>query len=165
MLSSESYVFDPRPDFPLVSTAKRYWKAGSSHDPNGVTLIFTHGTGFHKEQWEPTIEELYRRAGVPIREVWAIDAPNHGDAALLNYETLKWGYQRVCEDTILTLGSLLDVTFISVRWGDYGRSVHAFLTGLGTGVNVDFSKRRLVGIGHSMGAVALCVTLCLECNR
>ena len=32
-----------------------------------------------------------------------------------------------------------------------------FLTGLGTGVDVDFSGRNLVGIGHSLGAVALYV--------
>ncbi|KAF9037381.1 alpha/beta-hydrolase [Hymenopellis radicata] len=146
MLSSESYIFDPRPDFPLVSTAKRYWQASSPYvdDPNAVTLIFTHGTGFHKEQWEPTIDELYRRGGLNIREVWTLDAPNHGDSALLNYDTLKWGYQHV------------------FRWGDYGRSVHAFLTGLGTGVNVDFSKRRLVGIGHSMGAVALLLSMTFQ---
>ncbi|OBZ66908.1 hypothetical protein A0H81_13258 [Grifola frondosa] len=33
--------------------------------------------------------------------------------------------------------------------------MHIFLTGLGTGVNVDFSRRNLVGIGHSMGATAV----------
>ena len=33
-----------------------------------------------------------------------------------------------------------------------------FLTGQGTGVQVDFSKRKLVGMGHSMGAVCLYVS-------
>ena len=46
---------------------------------------------------------------------------------------------------------------IIVGWEEYARTLHAFLTGLGTGVDVDFSTRRLVGIGHSMGAVCLCV--------
>lgn len=30
-----------------------------------------------------------------------------------------------------------------------------FLGGFGKGVNVDFSKHKLVGVGHSMGAVSL----------
>lgn len=44
-----------------------------------------------------------------------------------------------------------------VPWEDYARSIHLFLSGLGTGVDVDFTGHRLVGIGHSMGAVSLCV--------
>ena len=44
-----------------------------------------------------------------------------------------------------------------VPWGEYARSVHDFLTGQGKGIPVDFSSRKLVGIGHSMGAVALYV--------
>jgi hypothetical protein len=54
-----------------------------------------------------------------------------------------------CHDTII----------ITVPWEEYGRVIHAFLTGFGTGVDVDFSTRRLVGIGHSMGAVGLYVHL------
>ena len=46
---------------------------------------------------------------------------------------------------------------LPVSWEDYARSVHAFLAGLGSGVDVDFSKRNLVAVGHSMGAVAMCV--------
>lgn len=42
-----------------------------------------------------------------------------------------------------------------VGWEEYGRSVHAFLAGLGTGIPVDFNTRNLVGVGHSMGGVAL----------
>lgn len=42
-----------------------------------------------------------------------------------------------------------------VSWEEYARSVHSFLAGLGKGIPVDFSTRSLVGIGHSMGGVAL----------
>ncbi|KAK0451576.1 Alpha/beta hydrolase fold-1 [Armillaria borealis] len=146
-LSSQSYVFDPRPSYPLVSTLKRYWKPSSPfhEDNDALTLIFAHGTGFHKEQWEPTIEDLFAcietRGGLKIREVWSIDASNHGDAAILNEEVLQWGYEE---------------TF---RWEEYARSIHALLMGLGTGVDVDFTSRRLVGIGHSMGAVSLLLSL------
>lgn len=98
-LKFESYVFDPRPRYPLVTTAKRYWHPQFySEDPDASTLIFAHGTGFHKEQWEPTLEYLYdissRNGGMKIREAWSIDCPNHGDAVVLNEEELSWGYRQ-----------------------------------------------------------------------
>ena len=45
--------------------------------------------------------------------------------------------------------------YLSVSWEEYARSIHAVLTSLGTGIDVNFSSRRLVGIGHSMGAISL----------
>ncbi|PSR72142.1 hypothetical protein PHLCEN_2v11990 [Hermanssonia centrifuga] len=127
----------------LPITAKRYWNAEYyPDDPEAVTLICTHGTGFHKEHWEPTLEHLYDKLAnsnptIKVRDAWSIDAPNHGDAAVLNEEVLQWGYTSV------------------FGWEEYARSVHAFLTGLGKGVDVDFQSRKLVGIGHSMGAITL----------
>ncbi|KIK62973.1 hypothetical protein GYMLUDRAFT_242057 [Collybiopsis luxurians FD-317 M1] len=154
-LLSETYVFDPRPYYPLLSTVKRYWKPSWTED--GLTLIFAHGTGFHKEQWEPTIDDLLdtidrQHVRVKIREIWSIDAPNHGEAALINEKTLQWGYEP---------------TF---RWEEYGRSMHAFLTGRGRTLlgsrldgevvkNFDFTSHTLVGVGHSMGAVSLLLAL------
>lgn len=103
-VTTESYAFDPRPNYPLFVTAKRYWKPSSPHvnDPEALTLIFTHGTGFHKEHWEPTIDDLYSLIGddrpdfPKVREMWSIDAPNHGDAGILNEKTLQLDYQSVC---------------------------------------------------------------------
>jgi hypothetical protein len=103
--STKSYTFDPRPSYPLLSVVKRYWKPDSPflHDPQALTLVFAHGTSFHKEQWEPTIDDLeaivekHASGSVKIREIWTVDAPNHGDAAELNAETLKLGYEGVCE--------------------------------------------------------------------
>ncbi|KAF8878112.1 Alpha/beta hydrolase fold-1 [Infundibulicybe gibba] len=145
-ISSQSYVFNPQPNYPLLTTAKRYWKEAKSHDPEALTLIFAHGTGFHKEQWEPTIEDLYTIFGdaggvTNIREVWSIDAPNHGDAAVLNEHALQWGYEPI------------------FGWEEYARSLHLLLAGLGTGIDVDFSTHKLVAIGHSMGAVSLALAL------
>lgn len=105
-IGCQSYVFDPRPHYPLVSTVKRYWCLNSPYltDPDAFTLILLHGTNFHKEIWEPTIEDLFSgttKANAPkVRDVWALDAPNHGDAALLNEQTLKWGYE-TCEYIML----------------------------------------------------------------
>lgn len=47
-----------------------------------------------------------------------------------------------------------------VGWEEYARSIHALLTGLGTGIpsSIDFASRTLVGVGHSMGAIALQVS-------
>ncbi|KAJ7608057.1 Alpha/beta hydrolase fold-1 [Mycena polygramma] len=145
-LTSQSYVFDPRPTYPLFLTAKRYWCTSSPHlnDPDAFTLILAHGTGFHKELYEPTIEDLYGLVpadGPKIREVWAIDAPNHGDAAVLNEESLRVGYEPV------------------FGWQEYARGLHAFLAGLGTGVDVDFRTRRLVLVGHSMAATSIVLAL------
>lgn len=108
-LSTQSYVFDPRPHYPLVIPAKRYWKSESPllQDPNALTLIFTHGTGFHKEQWEPTMDDLYELLGnnheVKVREMWAIECPNHGDGGILNEEVLKWGYDPTCKSCCITI--------------------------------------------------------------
>jgi len=147
-IASQSYVFDPRPNYPLLATAKRYWTTNSPHlsDPDAVTLIFAHATGFHKEQWEPTLDDLYtllatNSGSVKVRDMWSIDAPNHGDAAVLNEKALKWGYDPV------------------FGWEEYARVIHAFLTGFGTGVDIDFCSRKLVGIGHSMGAAAFLLSL------
>lgn len=102
---SKLYVFDPRPHFPLRVVAKRYWTEVCMDTPideaqrEAVTLIFTHATGFHKEHWEPTIQRLFEnQRALPFRieDMWSIDAPNHGDAAVLNEDVLAWGY-RICE--------------------------------------------------------------------
>jgi len=51
-----------------------------------------------------------------------------------------------------------------VSWENYSRVTHLILTGLGAfsdgknqPVRVDFTTKRLIGIGHSMGGVSLYV--------
>ena len=101
-MQSKPYVFDARPTFPLLVTARQYWTSDCSRDdPDAVTLVFAHATGFHKEQWEPTLEHLLAhlrdQGSFKVRDAWCIDAPNHGEAAKLNERTLQWGYVPVCE--------------------------------------------------------------------
>jgi hypothetical protein len=102
-LTFESYIFNPRPRLPLLLTAKRYQPSSGSDLEDGFTLIFTHGAGFHKEQWEPTIEHLFELQsknpnGPKIREAWSIDAPNHGEAGVLNEQKLLAGcYDEICK--------------------------------------------------------------------
>ncbi|THU76739.1 hypothetical protein K435DRAFT_570890, partial [Dendrothele bispora CBS 962.96] len=111
-----------------------------------ITLIFAHGTGFHKQHWEPCLEDLYvliseqqRRQGqeeggqgLEIREAWSIDAPNHGDSVVLKRERFGVG---------------LHVSFT------------CSLAGLGTCVDVNFTKHKLVGVGHSMGSIATLLSI------
>jgi len=94
VLVFEEYGFDPRPKFPFVVTMKRY--PNLDDDWNGFTLILLHGNGFPGEVWEPIIERIFatenaKPNGLHIREAWAIDAPNHGDAAALNADLLQSG--------------------------------------------------------------------------
>ncbi|KAF9037740.1 Alpha/beta hydrolase fold-1 [Panaeolus papilionaceus] len=143
-LSTRNYVFDPRPAYPYVSAVKRYWIEGSPYlnDEDAITLVLTHGTGFTKELWEPAIDDLLamnvREGGkIKIREIWAIDSPNHGESAVLNAKEFQKGPNLI------------------FGWEEYGRAVHLFLSGLGTGLDgVTFSKHKLVALGHSMGSVA-----------
>ena len=146
-------MFDPRPNYPLLITANRY---PFSENPGGLTLVFAHGTGFHKEQWEPTIEDLKKLddTGI-IREVWSIEAPNHGDSAILNEEVLRLGYTPICEYGYQRRREKRLMGLL-VGWEEYTRAIHLFLSGFGKGLEgVDFSKHKLVGVGHSMGAVSL----------
>ena len=47
-------------------------------------------------------------------------------------------------------------TLFQVEWEEYGRAIgHFLIAGSARGARVDFSKRNLCGIGHSMGAVSL----------
>ncbi|ETW77082.1 hypothetical protein HETIRDRAFT_327342 [Heterobasidion irregulare TC 32-1] len=147
-LCSESYVFDGRPAYPLLVPAKRYWHPSLSQE-DGLTLILAHGTGFHKEHWEPFLDDLFGLLGTAasiggprlrVREAWAIDAPNHGAGALLNEAVLRFGYEPV------------------FAWDEYALAIHRFLAGHGSGIPVDFARRRLVAVGHSFGAIALVLT-------
>ncbi|KAH7912724.1 Alpha/Beta hydrolase protein [Hygrophoropsis aurantiaca] len=80
----ESHVF-PLPPHSLLCCAHRYVPSTTKSD--GLTLIFTHGLGGHKELWTPTIEKLLQlssNANYALREIWALDFTNHGQAAIHN---------------------------------------------------------------------------------
>lgn len=164
--SVDSFVFDPRPEYPFLVSSKCYRPKQAAKSENGLTLVLAHGTGFHKEQWEATIEELCGvvalNSGVAIREFWAIDSPNHGDSAVLNEKVLRWGYHERCE-CIMTLHFVTTSAKGTsvVGWEEYARTIHLFCTGQGTGLpsREYFKGHNLVGIGHSMGAIAVLLSL------
>lgn len=103
-LFSKPYVLDPDSLYPFFVTAKRYsfTEASSRHesasnpknDRQPLTLVFLHSTSFHKEAWEPTLEDLFHllsENGLEGSEVeaWAVECPNHGCSALLNERMLR----------------------------------------------------------------------------
>lgn len=122
---------------PLKMTCKRYSTDFCS--PEGVTLLFTHCVGAHKEQWEPTIEALFEaQVSKPrshrIREAWSFDWPSHGEGALVNEDILKNRSQ-----------------YISAF--EWVQALVAFLKGPWV------SGHRIVGIGHSAGANSITIPL------
>ncbi|KAF9478000.1 alpha/beta-hydrolase [Pholiota conissans] len=103
-LAIEEYVLDTPKRFGasmqrgLKMAAKCYTRKdiGSlkSGDAEGFTLIFCHGLGSHKEQWEPTLFRLFTMQNTEnpgdcsIREAWAFDWQSHGDSGVLNRSAL-----------------------------------------------------------------------------
>ncbi|KAG6824217.1 hypothetical protein H0H92_007631 [Tricholoma furcatifolium] len=96
VLKSEKFTISTKTrGISLVSTIKRYTRISGSapqaKEPAAV-LVLSHGMGFSKEIWEPVLEDLFRledsvgtRPGaLPIREVWALDFQNHGEAGVRN---------------------------------------------------------------------------------
>ncbi|EIW57941.1 alpha/beta-hydrolase [Trametes versicolor FP-101664 SS1] len=104
-------------------------------NPDGVTALFFHCAGSHKEAWEPTIQYLFLQkdpgTGKPLlREAWAFDMQSHGEASSLNAAQLKK----------LSVGLPVD---------EYADGLKAFaITGALAG-------HRLVGVGHSLGTSAV----------
>ena len=182
-LLAESFVLPP--DIPasgrgerrtgyysLFITAKRYRvrasekKKAFQNDADAITLLALHSTSFSKEVWEPTLEALFQvleernnSTRVKIREVWAVDCPNHGHAGVLNREVLeREAFAPDCE-------YLHWLTTDLVGGGDIGQggcehyamAVHRFLQNAPKIFGIYFSKRKLVGLGHSLGANTLWV--------
>ncbi|KAF8065215.1 Alpha/beta hydrolase fold-1 [Lyophyllum atratum] len=144
----------PRDGYPLITTAKRYWLPeleAMASDPNALTLVLLHSTSFHKETWEPSLERLLKHSAqqgshVKIREAWALDCPNHGEAGHVNEGLLHEPEYRnsfTCEK--------------------YAKAAHRFLSdGPNHEARVDFRRRNLVGIGHSLGGNAMLILQHLE---
>ncbi|KAG6919894.1 hypothetical protein DXG01_015602 [Tephrocybe rancida] len=119
----------------LSVVSKCYTVDESARNTSGITLLFTHCVGSHKEQWEPTIQHMFdiqqlKDEKYRIREAWSFDWQNHGDAAVLNREALKTRPGGV-----------------SVH--EWAHSIAAFASSL------RMKGHRMVAIGHSAGAGAI----------
>ncbi|KZS94481.1 hypothetical protein SISNIDRAFT_453407 [Sistotremastrum niveocremeum HHB9708] len=143
----ETFVVEPRPGYPYHVSGTRYTQEPSKFrgigTKRGLSVIFLHATGLHKETWQPAIECLLRTNGSEsatsaapwIEEAWSIECPNHGQSFLLNAEALRQHYNNEWPLT------------------NYAQAVYEFVTRKPGGH--DIISRNLVGVGHSVGAVTL----------
>ncbi|KAF8072085.1 Alpha/beta hydrolase fold-1 [Lyophyllum atratum] len=136
-LHIESFSFSATGTTKLQSTAKRYTsKAETSED--GLTLLFAHCLGSHKEQWEPTIERIFHLQQSKdrrdrVREAWAFDWQSHGDAAVLNE-------------------GLLNSREDAVSAGEWALALESF-------VKSHLKGHRIVALGHSAGTGAIMMSV------
>ncbi|KAG1817522.1 Alpha/beta hydrolase fold-1 [Suillus subaureus] len=151
-------LLEPDQHYPLYIAAKKYWLPEfEAHwdDEEAVTLVLLHSTSFHKETWQPTLERIFqcssaysRNSSRPlkIKCAWAIDCPNHGVSAAFNDDALRQApFYR---------------NFGCRRYAD---AVHRFMSaGPKFRPMFDFRSQRLVGIGHSLGGVAMTILQNLE---
>ncbi|KNZ80777.1 hypothetical protein J132_04282 [Termitomyces sp. J132] len=126
---------------------KRYTRisgnAVSRNEPAAI-LLLGHGAGFPKEIWEPTIEDLFGMddnvtvtypGALRIREVWALDCQNHGEAAVVNAGTL------VKDPNLINIYDYADA-FASL-----------YNSGLLGPLDPEFDK--VILVGHSAGSVGV----------
>ncbi|KAJ7245652.1 Alpha/beta hydrolase family-domain-containing protein [Mycena haematopus] len=136
-LQTTSFVFDcpqnvrDAPGQVLKMAAKQYYTPESITNSQGLVLLFSHCIGAHKEQWEPTIERIFARRHLVVREAWAFDWQNHGESAVLNRELLKTSPSRV------------------YGWSE---AIAAFVA------SPRMHGKRIVPIGHSAGAGTMVLT-------
>ncbi|KAG2064661.1 alpha/beta-hydrolase [Suillus decipiens] len=151
-------LLKPDKHYPLYITAKKYWLPEfEAHwdDEQAITLILLHSTSFHKETWQPTLECIFQCSSaysrnlsklLKIKCAWAIDCPNHGVSAALNDDALRQA-----------------PFYRNFGCRKYADAVHRFMSaGPMLRPTFDFRSQRLVGIGHSLGGVAITILQNLE---
>ncbi|KAG8915901.1 hypothetical protein FRC00_007804 [Tulasnella sp. 408] len=165
----------------LFNVLDRYVRA--SHTPlkgKGLTVVLAHANGFPRRIWEPflmtllkSFEKEKKEEGLYIEEVWSFEAVNHGDSALLNDGKLG----DTCTFSVVKTIPLAHGSPSKVSWADNARDILNFLlhflpsnpqeAGLPDeldAISLDeasrrsrfgFRKRKLVGIGHSLGGCSM----------
>ena len=97
-MSIHSVVLRPERGYPFHVLAKCYTPTNAIHNKDGRTLLLLHSTSFHKEVYEPTLDDLLVMAqrefesgkrNVRINEIWVIECPNHGESATYNQHLLR----------------------------------------------------------------------------
>jgi hypothetical protein len=109
-----------------------------------------------KEQWEPTLEQIFRQQHSKprhhrVHDAWSFDWQNHGDAALLNRDLLETIREDgVCMSLILSSSPRFKSSFPAAAF-EWGEAIGAFV------LSPRMKGRRIVAIGHSGGAGAMSV--------
>ncbi|EGO03375.1 hypothetical protein SERLA73DRAFT_174842 [Serpula lacrymans var. lacrymans S7.3] len=105
------------------------------NDSEEVVLLFAHCVSTHKETWEPTIEhflDIQTRSvnRNVVKEAWVVDAPNHGQAAVVNEHALLDRPQGVSSY-------------------DWARAFHVLFE------SEHLRGAKVIGVGHSGGSWAI----------
>ncbi|KAF8149537.1 hypothetical protein B0H34DRAFT_734214, partial [Crassisporium funariophilum] len=137
-----------------VLRIRRNKDSGNWVGKEGVTMVFAHPIGFHKETWEPVFKHLVEiteasTSTIHIEELWSLEAINHGDAALLNGSHVPKLPDR--SDYGRDLANFL-IYHLPNGAQTYGEDIPMELP---HGFSPD---RTVVAVGHSLGgdATALC---------
>ncbi|KAJ1301035.1 hypothetical protein OPQ81_003456 [Rhizoctonia solani] len=145
----------PVNDATMWIVANRYARDQPRKGENSpaTTLVLTHGTGFHKEIWETTLRYLLSspKGQASVDEIWALDAANHGDSALLNENNLGEIYE--WSDHVRDILNFL-INFLPdrVEYGQLERNLPQVPEKNAWGRQKrGFTHRIIVGIGHSFG--------------
>ncbi|KAH9852495.1 alpha beta-hydrolase [Lenzites betulinus] len=141
----------------LWSVANRYVPT-TPPAQGGLTMVFLHGIGCHKETWEPilrTLLDLRDRLypGLAIAELWTLDCVQHGDSALLNEAVLGDIFD--CAEYARDLANFM-LYYLPT---DAGAPIP---TNLPRHAEAEATRRKrdgirgrtIVGVGHSIGACA-----------
>ncbi|CAK5267247.1 unnamed protein product [Mycena citricolor] len=129
----------------LRMAAKRYAMGDSLSNEDGLSVLYAHCIGSHKEQWEPVIAETFlAQRGKPrrqrVREAWAFDWQSHGDSALLNRDLVE------------------DSRPMGVSAFEWADAIGAFAR------SPRMHGRRMVAVGHSAGAGAMVLSMQRSAN-
>ncbi|KAJ7691043.1 Alpha/beta hydrolase fold-1 [Mycena rosella] len=143
LLETSPIIFDcpqnvkDAPGHVLKMSAKRYCTLESAGNTNGLTLLFAHCVGSHKEQWEPIIERIFKLRHAQVHEAWSFDWQTHGESGVLNRDLLATSPSRVYGVS-------------AFEWTD---AIAAFVR------SPRMQGKRMVAIGHSAGAATMVLTM------
>ncbi|THU98495.1 hypothetical protein K435DRAFT_28968 [Dendrothele bispora CBS 962.96] len=140
-LSVSSHQFTYSYDYPLQCIAKRYTstKSDVSAGKQACTILFAGGISLNEPTYIPMVKELFRlsnetSSSIHIRSIWVLERPDHGDAGVVNEETLREHY------------------LVMFRSLEYAQAIRTFL-------EKDFlstlERQNLIGLGHSGGCGSL----------
>ncbi|KIO19727.1 hypothetical protein M407DRAFT_82431, partial [Tulasnella calospora MUT 4182] len=147
----------------LVNVLDRYVSKSPKHRRGpGITLVLAHANGFPRRIWEPFLMTLLRNfdeekkeEGPYIEEVWSFEAVNHGDSAVLNDgkpgDTFNWA-----DNSRDILNFLLH--FLPSNPQEVGLPAELDPISLDESSRrsrFGFRRRKLVGIGHSLGGCSM----------
>ncbi|KAH6910751.1 Alpha/beta hydrolase family-domain-containing protein [Coprinopsis sp. MPI-PUGE-AT-0042] len=143
----------------LWNVLNRYVRKGLKADNStGLTLFFAHANGFNKEIWEPTLGVLLDSpSGKLIDEVWVWESVQHGDAALINRDSLsRWfDWSDNTRDIVNFLTNFLPSRATSERLPLHLRRLPEEESNRRR--EKGFAYRRLMQVGHSYGG---CTSAC-----